>query len=300
MNVLGRLQLITGCMRSQKSTELIRRIRLYQTFTKHILIINSIVDTRSQDNSIETRDKQTMTAIKLKFINDIFVLHDYATYGVIAIDEAQFFTDLYDGVIRLLNTTNAIIIIAGLDGTSDQEMFGQILYLQPQADHVVKLHAICQICNDGTLAPYTICTQHKNSDVLVGDLPYLSVCHKHINEYIPHHILITSIGNDGCGNLDSSKLSQTNPHHINMDLMKISPRDNYHKIYLYSMVDDAMAELIDIVPEILNKSYFSYIGDIDGKYNVIFHNNNIHTQIRNLTLQDVQLIEKYLTLSEKI
>lgn len=79
MKYLGRLQLITGCMRSQKSTELIRRVRLYQVFTDKVLLVNSIVDSRSFGDVIETRDKQVMTAVKLKNITDIFVLNVFQT-----------------------------------------------------------------------------------------------------------------------------------------------------------------------------------------------------------------------------
>lgn len=285
MKYLGRLQLITGCMRSQKSTELIRRVRLYQVFTDKVLLVNSIVDSRSFGDVIETRDKQVMTAVKLKNITDIFVLENYQQFKVIAIDEAQFFPDLYDGVVSLLNQTDAVIIVAGLDGTSDQATFGQILQLQPHADHVVKLTAICQICNDGTPASFTICKQEKTNEILVGDDVYLSVCHKHISSYIKNRQLIIPFGNnpdDISAKFTGEILSQSNPQKINMEIIRITENSFYHNIHIFHAVSDMISTLRTKYENELLLTYNFLIKQLDETCDIYFTNSEVHIIIRNV------------------
>ena len=51
---VGRLEIITGCMFSGKSTELIRRTKLLEILEKKVLIINSSKDIRCCENMVKT------------------------------------------------------------------------------------------------------------------------------------------------------------------------------------------------------------------------------------------------------
>ena len=68
----------------------------------------------------------------------------------IIIDEAQFFTDLYEFVKSAVEIHNKNVVVIGLDGDSDRENFGQIHKLLPLCDDIVKLKALCSQCKDGT------------------------------------------------------------------------------------------------------------------------------------------------------
>jgi thymidine kinase len=47
------------------------------------------------------------------------------------------------------------VVISGLDGDSSRNTFGQIISLIPICDKIDKLTAYCNICKDGTPAPFT-------------------------------------------------------------------------------------------------------------------------------------------------
>ena len=65
----GRIDLITGCMFSGKSTEIIRLINRYKALDKKILIINHSNDTRYQQNSISTHSNINISCFSTDNIN---------------------------------------------------------------------------------------------------------------------------------------------------------------------------------------------------------------------------------------
>ena len=65
---------------------------------------------------------------------------------------------------------------AGLDGNYKREPFGQILKLIPHAESVVKLHALCMLCGDGTKASFTKRLTNESSQKLIGNTNYIPVC----------------------------------------------------------------------------------------------------------------------------
>lgn len=173
---MTRIEIIVGCMFSGKSSELIRRVKRHQAINESVLVINSSKDTRSPQEVIRTHNSDTLSCVKVSDLSELGTKH---TYDVVAIDEAQFFTGLKSFVETIMGTTKTIII-AGLDGDFRQRPFGEILDLVPMADEVLKLHALCMICKDGTLAPFTrrFCEDHETQE-LVGDHDiYKAVCRK--------------------------------------------------------------------------------------------------------------------------
>jgi len=147
--MIKRIEIILGCMFSGKSTELLRRLSRYQAINIDTLLINHLFDTRT-GNSIKTHDNLEKKALKVKTLMEIVNTDEYLNSNVIGIDEAQFFTDLKEFV--LYSEKNKTIIIAGLDGDSNREPFGEILNCIPLCDEVVKLTAMDMMKNDGTKA----------------------------------------------------------------------------------------------------------------------------------------------------
>jgi len=191
----GRLELIMGCMFSGKSTELIRRLKRYKAINKQVLVINSAKDTRSTEQVLKTHDGVTFNCIKTNNLNEIFKSENFRNVEIIGIDEVQFFNGLYDFVMGSLNLDKHVII-ASLDGDSNQETFGETLSLIPIADEVDKLKAFCMECNDGTPAPFSKRITMQNEDQeLVGDNDfYKAVCRKHL--FDPMDLLIEKIVKD--------------------------------------------------------------------------------------------------------
>ena len=177
------LHIIFGPMFSGKTTKLINEINILKIYKKNILIINSKKDIRVESDSIKTHNNVLCDAFKtdkltLELADDLSKIYD-----VIAIDESQFFDDLYDFVVRLLDN-NIYVIVTGLNGDRYQTRFGCITDLIPLCNKIDKLRGICNICNDGTPGDFTsIKNMNQNSDnqVLIGDNNlFICVCRKHI------------------------------------------------------------------------------------------------------------------------
>jgi len=178
----GYLHIIFGPMFSGKTTELIKQINSLKIYKKNILIVNSKKDIRVEDNYIKTHDNVQYEAIKYEELTEDLITDIINKYDTICIDEAQFFTNLVDFVDILLKN-DKYVIVAGLNGDSNQKKFGYILDLIPICNKITKLSAICNICNDGTPGDFTKVknTIEKKNQILIGDNKmYIAVCRKHL------------------------------------------------------------------------------------------------------------------------
>ena len=172
------IEIIVGSMFSGKSTELIRRCHRYKCIDKNVLIINSILDTRCNSNEVQTHNNQVHKALKVDCLMNIS--NDILKYiDIIGIDEAQFFDDLPEFLLRV-ETLNKIVIVAGLDGDFKRNSFGKILECIPLADTVTKLTAMCSICKDGTPAIFSKRICDDDNIINVGAIDkYVAVCRNH-------------------------------------------------------------------------------------------------------------------------
>lgn len=176
----GRIELIIGSMFSGKSTETIRLVKRYKVLKKNILAINHSLDNRYGESIISTHDNQEINCLSLDKLLPIISESYYLDAEIIFIEEAQFFTDLFEFVTKSADIYEKIVIVSGLDGDFKREPFGDILRLIPHAEVVTKLNALCVCCCDGTLACFTQRIVEDNTQQLVGSHEkYRPVCRKH-------------------------------------------------------------------------------------------------------------------------
>jgi len=161
-----RIEIILGCMFSGKSTELIRRTTRYKAIGKNVLLINHKNDIRT-DNSVKTHSNLKEQAIKVTELLPLINTQEFIDSEVIGIDEAQFFEDLYQFVVKA-EKFDKTIIVAGLDGDFLRKPIGQILDLIPLCDEVVKLTAMDMKDRDGTPAIFSKRITNDSSQVIVG------------------------------------------------------------------------------------------------------------------------------------
>jgi thymidine kinase len=178
-----RIDIILGSMFSGKSTELIRRCSRLEAIGKNILYINHSFDTRTA-NYIQTHTQHKKTAIK---VHHLFDIDDdlFQKADVIAIDEGQFFDDLYQFALKCESNKKSLIV-SGLDGDSNRKPFGQILECIPLCDSVIKLTALDMIDKDGTEAIFSMRKKNVNQSdqVCVGASDsYLAVSRKNYIKY---------------------------------------------------------------------------------------------------------------------
>ena len=186
------LDIIIGPMFAGKSCELIRRIRILKVLQKNYLVIKPSIDNRYEDSPINSHiishNYEKEHCVVLQHMNDIFdkFIFDKLNNNIntIFIDEGQFFDDLKEVVIRLVEEYHINVVITGLDGDSNRNKFGQILDLIPYCTSCTKINACCVKCMDGTPAPFSYRKKNNiNEQVLIGanDM-YMSLCRKHYLE----------------------------------------------------------------------------------------------------------------------
>ncbi len=160
-----RIDIILGPMFSGKSTELLRRCSRLEAIGKNVLYINHEYDTRT-DDYIQTHSKHRKNANKVFSLNQI-PEQSFIDADVIAIDEAQFFHDLYDFVLKC-EFNKKTVIMSGLDGDSNRKPFGHILECIPLCDSVVKLTSMDMVDRDGTEAIFSRRIIKKDGQVCIG------------------------------------------------------------------------------------------------------------------------------------
>lgn len=188
-NMIGRFELIIGPMFASKSTTLIQKANMYKSIGKNILPINHKFNNRYDTNNISTHDKNILDdCIILDNLNDIILNYNdlYIAADVILIEELQFFNDALSFITNAVDIDNKIVIAVGLSGSFNREPMGEIANLIPHCDHLTKLHAFCNKCNDGTIAHFTILQEdstNQDNNVIIGSKDkYIPVCRYHYNK----------------------------------------------------------------------------------------------------------------------
>ncbi len=176
------IDLYIGCMYSGKTSRLITEYRKWKKIDKNILCINYNKDTRySEEAKIVSHDKEEMgkdsEQIAVEYLREVTNIEKY---DIIMINEGQFFVDLVEYCKEWCEKYNKHIIVCGLDGDFEREPLGDINRLISLADNVVKLKALCEICNDGTDGIFSK-RLSKNTDKIEIGTGYIAVCRKHYN-----------------------------------------------------------------------------------------------------------------------
>ena len=171
------LELIIGCMYSGKSSELVRRVKRLQTIQQSYLIYNSHFDQRYGSNGIYTHDKIHLQCQVSDNLLSQIPTEEFKLANTIFIEEAQFFTDLYEFVRESVETHKKNVVVIGLDGDSDRQNFGQIHTLLPICDDIMKLKALCSVCKDGMPGIFSKKIVNSDRQVDIGSTDkYIAVC----------------------------------------------------------------------------------------------------------------------------
>jgi thymidine kinase len=142
----GWIEVITGCMFSGKTEELIRRLRRAKIAKQKVVIFKPNIDTRYSTNSIVSHSDQSLPSILIKDIKEILDLVEDAQ--VIGIDEAQFFSgDLID-VCNKLADDGKRVLVAGLDMDYRGVPFEPMPQILCVAEYITKSLAICVECGN--------------------------------------------------------------------------------------------------------------------------------------------------------
>jgi len=176
------LEVITGCMFSGKTEELVRRLRRAVIAKKETIAIKPALDTRYDLVAVVSHSGFSFNAIPVEDPKSILGMAKDAE--VVGIDEAQFFTGELVPVIRELLQNKKRVIVAGLDLDFRGEPFGIMPTLLALADEVTKLHAICSVCGNIATKTQRLINgrpaRYDDPTILVGGLEtYEARCNLH-------------------------------------------------------------------------------------------------------------------------
>lgn len=169
-------------MYSGKSTELIRRVNRFKSIGKKVLVVNHSIDNRyTEKEVVVSHSGSAIESIKTDSIQNI----DVGEYDVIAIDEGQFFEDLYTRVLFWTDNQQKTVVIAGLSGDYERKPMGDLLSLIPHCDDLSFTRAYCSSCRNGTSATFTKRLTDDTKQVVVGTTDmYSAVCRScYLNGY---------------------------------------------------------------------------------------------------------------------
>ena len=185
------LELFIGPMYAGKTSKLLDIYKQCKFCNISVTVINHSTDTRYHNTMMSTHDKIMIPCIQTIHLSDVWnyskvdeIYSDESenhiklrNSDVILINEGQFFEDLYDTVVDMLNN-NKKIYICGLDGDFQRNKFGQILDLIPLCDKVTKLTSLCSICKNGAPGIFSMRLSTEKQQTLVGSDNYVPVCRK--------------------------------------------------------------------------------------------------------------------------
>ena len=174
-----RIDIIVGPMFAGKSSHLIKQIRLLKVLDKKYIVIKPLIDNRYSSTNIVSHNMDKEPCLTLDIIENIFN-HNLDDIHTIFIDEAQFFNNLKNTVLTLVENRGINVFIVGLDGDFNRNKFGEILDLIPYADTCTKIHSLCKICKDGTPGIFSKRINNCKDQTQIGASDsYISVCRQH-------------------------------------------------------------------------------------------------------------------------
>lgn len=185
--MLGKLEVIVGPMRSNKTAELLRRIETRRQYAKqYVLLLKPSADTKAAAGVVESRNQQgcgKMEAVEFRSADPWSVLPLLAAteqeigkrVECIAIDEGQFVADLFLFVKRLLER-GYDVMVSGLELDFRGLPFGEMLDLgwlvRTYAGNITELVAYCS-CGAKALYPQRLIdgspASYESPVIMAGD-----------------------------------------------------------------------------------------------------------------------------------
>ena len=161
----GWIEVISGCMFSGKTEELIRRLNRALIAKQKVEIFKPRIDTRYHDEKIVSHNEREIRSTPVNFANDILLLA--GDCDVVGIDEAQFFDEAIIDVCNTLANNGKRVIVAGLDMDYEGKPFGPMPFLLAIAEFVTKVHAIC--AETGELGSFSFRLNENSAQVMLGE-----------------------------------------------------------------------------------------------------------------------------------
>jgi thymidine kinase len=140
----GWVEVVTGCMFSGKTEELIRRLNRARYATQRVVVFKPSVDTRYAVGDVVSHSELRFPCLAVDTASQI--LRQVGDAQVVGIDEAQFFDGSLVGVVETLANEGRRVVVAGLDQDYRGRPFEPMPELMAVAEYVTKTLAVCMVC----------------------------------------------------------------------------------------------------------------------------------------------------------
>jgi thymidine kinase len=146
----GWIEVITGSMFSGKTEELLRRLRRAEIAGQEVAVFKPQVDDRFGETTIGSHAGRQWDASVVPAEGEGVwaVTDDLNGEKVVAIDEANFFSQTLVDVCEHLAADGRRVLVSGTDQTFRGEPFDPLPQLMATAEYVDKLQAICSVCGE--------------------------------------------------------------------------------------------------------------------------------------------------------
>lgn len=162
---VGWIEVISGCMFSGKTEELIRRLNRSIIANQKVEIFKPRLDNRYHTENIVSHNENQIRSTAVDFPADILLLS--GDCDVVGIDEAQFFDESIVEICNTMANHGKRVIVAGLDMDFEGKPFGPMPLLLAVAEFVTKVHAIC--AQTGELASFSYRLTKDQKQVMIGE-----------------------------------------------------------------------------------------------------------------------------------
>lgn len=181
----GWIEVVTGCMFSGKTEELIRRVVRARYAKQDVVIFKPKIDQRYSSTEVVSHSKMSLSAHLVDRADEIWKLGH--GHKVVAIDEVQFFGKDVVPVVESLANTGSRVIVAGLDQDYRGQPFEPVPTLMAIAEFVTKNLAICMQCGNPANRSQRII--NRSERVLVGETEaYEARCRRCFSPDLPGEI----------------------------------------------------------------------------------------------------------------
>ena len=138
------IELVLGTMWSGKTTELLRRTRVYEAAGLKAQLFKPAIDERYGLDKITTHDGQSRDALYVKNVDEL-ISNLNKNVDILVVEEAQFFEEKLAYICdQFVNVNGKSVIAGGLHRDINRNPWPTIAALEMVADNITHLKAICQ------------------------------------------------------------------------------------------------------------------------------------------------------------
>jgi thymidine kinase len=170
----GYLHITLGPMYSGKTTSLIHMYNRFKNAVEKIVVINYSDDKRYHDSMLSSHDKVMIPCTFSYTIGELITNGTLDDADIIMVNEGQFFSDIFETVIELVENRKKHVYIVGLDGDFRRNKFGRLIDLIPYCDDVIKLKAKCASCQREGIFSHRKTSEE--AQIVIGSDIYLPLC----------------------------------------------------------------------------------------------------------------------------